>query len=272
MPDPVDWDDLRLVHASGVRRSGGERARCRPRRSGGSAFPGRPRWSSGRDGRSARRSPPRGDVTGRRRPDRRRTSPAAPITPSAIAARATACSTTSRSPRASCSATARSRASRSSTATSTRATAPRRSSATTARVHVLAARREELSVPQGVERPRRHFEDGAGDDEYLAALATHLPRVLDGQQPELVFYLAGADPYEGDRLGRLSSPSTGCARATRSCSTRAATATCRSSVAMSGGYAPDVEAIVTIHANTIKEAKERVCRSSTKARKRRRSP
>ena len=47
------------------------------------------------------------------------------------------------------------------------------------------------------------FEDGAGDAEYLAALAAHLPRVLDGHRPDLVFYLAGADPYEGDRLGRL---------------------------------------------------------------------
>src|SRR6476660_3575358 len=47
------------------------------------------------------------------------------------------------------------------------------------------------------------FDDGAGDDEYLAALAEHLPAVLDGHDPDVVFYLAGADPYEGDRLGRL---------------------------------------------------------------------
>ena len=47
------------------------------------------------------------------------------------------------------------------------------------------------------------FEDGAQDDEYLAALAEHLPRVLDNHRPDIVFYLAGADPYEGDRLGRL---------------------------------------------------------------------
>ena len=45
--------------------------------------------------------------------------------------------------------------------------------------------------------------DGTGDDEYLAALARHLPAVLDAHRPDLVFYLAGADPYEGDRLGRL---------------------------------------------------------------------
>src|SRR5262249_45895726 len=47
------------------------------------------------------------------------------------------------------------------------------------------------------------FDDGAGDDEYLTALSQHLPCVLDGHRPDIVFYLAGADPYEGDRLGRL---------------------------------------------------------------------
>ena len=47
------------------------------------------------------------------------------------------------------------------------------------------------------------FEDGAGDDEYLAALRANLPGVLERHRPDLVFYLAGADPYEGDRLGRL---------------------------------------------------------------------
>src|SRR5689334_10782211 len=47
------------------------------------------------------------------------------------------------------------------------------------------------------------FEDGAGDDEYLAALADAVPPALERHQPDVVFYLAGADPYEGDRLGRL---------------------------------------------------------------------
>ena len=100
------------------------------------------------------------------------------------------------------------------------------------------------------------FEDGAGDDEYLAALRAHLPGVLDRQRPDLVFYLAGADPYEGDRLGRLKLTIDGLR--TRD---RLVFEACRDRdlpvvVAMSGGYAPDVDAIVTIHANTIREAVE----------------
>jgi len=98
------------------------------------------------------------------------------------------------------------------------------------------------------------FEDGAGDEEYLAALAAHLPRVLDAHRPDLVFYLGGADPYEGDRLGRLKLTIDGLRSRDRmvfdACRERGLPV----AVAMSGGYAVDVEAIVTIHANTIREA------------------
>ena len=45
--------------------------------------------------------------------------------------------------------------------------------------------------------------DGTGDEDYLGALTAHLPGGLEPAQPDFVFYLAGADPYEGDRLGRL---------------------------------------------------------------------
>lgn len=104
------------------------------------------------------------------------------------------------------------------------------------------------------------FEDGAEDDEYLAALAEHLPRVLDGHRPDVVFYLAGADPYEGDRLGRLKITIDGLRLRDRlvfdACRERSIPVV----VAMSGGYCPDVDAIVTIHINTIREAAHS-CRS-----------
>jgi acetoin utilization deacetylase AcuC-like enzyme len=98
------------------------------------------------------------------------------------------------------------------------------------------------------------FADGAGDEEYLTALAEHLPRVLDRQHPDVVFYLAGADPYEGDRLGRLKLTIEGLRARDRlvfgACRDRGRPVV----VAMSGGYAPDVDAVVTIHVNTIREA------------------
>src|SRR6478672_9390682 len=81
------------------------------------------------------------------------------------------------------------------------------------------------------------FDDGAGDDEYLTALARHLPGVLDGHRPDIVFYLAGADPYEGDRLGRLKLTIAGLRERDR-----IVFGTCRDRgvpvvVAMGGGYA-----------------------------------
>src|SRR5262249_46618044 len=98
------------------------------------------------------------------------------------------------------------------------------------------------------------FDDGAGDEVYLAALAEHLPAVLDGHEPAVGFYLAGADPYEGDRLGRLKLTLGGLRVRDRmvfdACRARGLPAV----VLMSGGYADDVDAIVTIHANTIREA------------------
>jgi acetoin utilization deacetylase AcuC-like enzyme len=78
--------------------------------------------------------------------------------------------------------------------------------------------------------------------------------VLDGHEPDIVFYLAGADPYEGDRLGRLKLTIEGLRQRDRfvleACRRRGVPA----AVTMSGGYAPDVEAIVSIHCNTIREA------------------
>src|SRR5258706_3018644 len=99
------------------------------------------------------------------------------------------------------------------------------------------------------------FEDGAGDEEYLAALGAHLPAVLDMHRPQVGFYLAGADPYEGDRLGPLRLPIDGLpARG------GLVFAACRERqlpvvVVMSGGYAPDVDAIVTLHTKPIPEAR-----------------
>jgi acetoin utilization deacetylase AcuC-like enzyme len=98
------------------------------------------------------------------------------------------------------------------------------------------------------------FEDGAGDDEYLAALEAHLPGVLDGQRPDVVFYLAGADPYEHDRLGRLKITIDGLRVRDRLVFDACRARNLPVVVAMSGGYATDVAAIVTIHANTIREA------------------
>ena len=99
--------------------------------------------------------------------------------------------------------------------------------------------------------------DGTGDDDYLAQLRAHLGGVLNEHQPDFVFYLAGADPYEDDRLGRLKLTIAGLRTRDEIVLDACRAAGVPVAVTMSGGYANDVNAIVTIHANTIRVAASR---------------
>jgi acetoin utilization deacetylase AcuC-like enzyme len=81
-----------------------------------------------------------------------------------------------------------------------------------------------------------------------------VPQVLDGHRPDAVFYVAGADPYEGDRLGRLKVTIAGLRRRDAYVFDRCRERRIPVVVTMAGGYATDIDAIVTIHANTIREA------------------
>ena len=111
------------------------------------------------------------------------------------------------------------------------------------------------NYPFRKERSWRDVElaDGAGDQEYLAELGRHLDPVLDSARPDLVVYIAGADPFEGDRLGRLKLTMSGL-RARDS----AVLDACRRrgvpvAVVLGGGYANNLIDLVTIHANTVRE-------------------
>jgi acetoin utilization deacetylase AcuC-like enzyme len=95
--------------------------------------------------------------------------------------------------------------------------------------------------------------DGVNDSEYLKSLAWYLPRVL-ATGPDIVFYISGADPYEGDRLGKLKLTIEGLRRRDAMVFETCRRASIAVAVAMGGGYSRDLDAIVTIHANTIREA------------------
>ena len=100
------------------------------------------------------------------------------------------------------------------------------------------------------------LEDGTGDAEYLDALDASLDRILSVFGADLVIYLAGADPYEHDRLGRLALTKDGLDRRDRLVLDRCRTEQLPVAVVMAGGYAPEVEDIVDIHFNTIRRAAE----------------
>jgi acetoin utilization deacetylase AcuC-like enzyme len=91
---------------------------------------------------------------------------------------------------------------------------------------------------------------GTGDAAYLRALDDALDRALDRPRPDVAFYLAGADPYEGDRLGRLSLTKAGLRRRDELVLDRLRAAGAPVVVVLAGGYAPDVRDVVDINAAT----------------------
>jgi acetoin utilization deacetylase AcuC-like enzyme len=113
----------------------------------------------------------------------------------------------------------------------------------------------ERNYPFHREQSRLDVElpDGTGDDTYLATLDRHLDAVLDAAAPELVFYLAGADPFAGDRFGRLALSLDGLRARDRRVLGACARRGVPVAVTLAGGYAERMEDIVTIHANTVEE-------------------
>jgi acetoin utilization deacetylase AcuC-like enzyme len=98
--------------------------------------------------------------------------------------------------------------------------------------------------------------DGAGDTEFLATLERCLQVALDAADADLAIYLAGADPFEKDRLGRLSVTKAGLAERDRivleTCKERAIPV----AITMAGGYARKVQDTVDVHFQSIRRAAE----------------
>jgi acetoin utilization deacetylase AcuC-like enzyme len=97
--------------------------------------------------------------------------------------------------------------------------------------------------------------DGCPDDAYLARLRDGLDTAFDLARPELVIYLAGADPYHDDRLGRLALSFAGLAERDRQVLTRCRADDVPVAITMAGGYARQIDDTVAIHAATIRLAR-----------------
>jgi len=99
--------------------------------------------------------------------------------------------------------------------------------------------------------------DGTGDDEYLTALHDTLPRVLAASSPDLVVYIAGADPFEGDRLGRLALTFDGLARRDAFVLDSCREVGIPVAITIGGGYGRHIEDTVAVHARTVRIAAAR---------------
>jgi acetoin utilization deacetylase AcuC-like enzyme len=95
-----------------------------------------------------------------------------------------------------------------------------------------------------------HLPNGTGDAEYIHRLGNGYRAALAMFQPELVFYVAGADPYREDQLGGLDLTFDGLRERDRLVIGTALSHKIPVAIVLAGGYAANVEDTITIHANT----------------------
>jgi acetoin utilization deacetylase AcuC-like enzyme len=98
--------------------------------------------------------------------------------------------------------------------------------------------------------------DGIGDDDYLSILEEHLRAAFRDFAPQILFYVAGADPYREDQLGGLALTMDGLARRDALVFDYARRNKVPVAITLAGGYARRVEDTVQIHVNTILAARE----------------
>ena len=99
------------------------------------------------------------------------------------------------------------------------------------------------------------LEDGTNDQSYLDSLAQHLPSVFE-HEPEIVFYLAGADPFAGDKLGKLSLSINGLRERDSYVLQKCFDHEVPVVTVMSGGYGKVLDDTIEIHCNTIRMVKQ----------------
>ena len=100
------------------------------------------------------------------------------------------------------------------------------------------------------------LENETKDDEYLTILKETLPKLINQEKPDFIYYLCGVDVVETDKLGKLSLTLEGCKARDRfvleSCFEQKIPVMC----SMGGGYSKDVNIVVEAHANTFRLAQE----------------
>jgi acetoin utilization deacetylase AcuC-like enzyme len=107
-----------------------------------------------------------------------------------------------------------------------------------------------------------NLRDGVGDDEYLAILDENLHQAFQDFAPQIVFYIAGADPYREDQLGGLRLTMEGLRKRDDLVFDYAQRYRAPAVITMAGGYARDVCDTVRIQAETILAARDAYAKSA----------
>jgi len=98
------------------------------------------------------------------------------------------------------------------------------------------------------------LDDYASDKVYLGKLHKHVPEIISTFKPQLLVYVAGADPYKNDQIGNLALTIEGLQKRDEFIVETARNFSVPTAVVLAGGYAARVEDTVTIHVNTVKTA------------------
>ena len=101
-----------------------------------------------------------------------------------------------------------------------------------------------------------NLPDGLGDEAYLAILEKHLHQAFSDFSPQIIFYVAGADPYREDQLGGLALTIDGLRERDRMVFQHGRRNNVPVAVTLAGGYARNVADTVKIHVNTIVAARD----------------
>src|SRR3989338_4633997 len=112
-----------------------------------------------------------------------------------------------------------------------------------------------------------HLPDGCEDEQYLHLLRENLHHALSAFHPDLIFYLAGADPYREDQLGGLALTKQGLQERDRIVLAMARERNVPVAVTLAGGYAHRLEDTVGIHMGTVRAAADAMTPASTPNKK-----
>ncbi|MFQ3173068.1 MAG: acetoin utilization deacetylase AcuC-like enzyme [Flavobacterium sp.] len=99
------------------------------------------------------------------------------------------------------------------------------------------------------------FNNDTTDDEFLKTIASVIPRLIETQKPDFIFYLAGVDILASDKLGKLACSVEGCKKRDELVFELCSKYQIPVQVSMGGGYSPEIKTIIEAHANTYRAAK-----------------
>ncbi|WP_121811895.1 histone deacetylase family protein [Mucilaginibacter kameinonensis] len=105
--------------------------------------------------------------------------------------------------------------------------------------------RSDLDIP---------LQDGVSDEEFLGILKNTLPRLIEQQKPDFIFYLSGVDVLATDKLGKLALSKEACKARDQFVFEQCIKHSIPLQVSMGGGYSPQIRDIVNAHCNTFKAA------------------